>query len=103
MARGAIGAGVVIHHPICSPLIRLRLVIPHHLMQSLEASPARMAKKSRLDQFLVTRGFFGSREQAQRAIMAGEIKVGTRVAAKASELIAPETEVSVAAVPKYVG
>jgi 23S rRNA (cytidine1920-2'-O)/16S rRNA (cytidine1409-2'-O)-methyltransferase len=62
-----------------------------------------MPKKSRLDQVLVTRGFFDSREQAQRAIMAGEIKVGTRVAAKASELIAPEAEVSVAAVPKYVG
>src|SRR5204863_7562370 len=97
MPRGAIGAGVVIHHPIWSPLIRLRLAIPHHLMQSLEASAAGMAKKSRLDQFLVTRGFFDSREQAQRAIMAGEIKVGTRVAAKASEIIAPGTDHSSAA------
>jgi 23S rRNA (cytidine1920-2'-O)/16S rRNA (cytidine1409-2'-O)-methyltransferase len=62
-----------------------------------------MAKKSRLDHFLVTRGFFKSREQAQRAIMAGEIKLGTRVAAKASELVPLEAEVSVAAALKYVG
>ena len=73
-------------------------------MQSLEGGPPPlMPKKTRLDQFLVTRGFFDSREQAQRAIMAGEIKLGTRVAAKASELIAPEAEVSVYASPKYVG
>jgi 23S rRNA (cytidine1920-2'-O)/16S rRNA (cytidine1409-2'-O)-methyltransferase len=62
-----------------------------------------MPKKSRLDQVLVARGLFESREQAQRAIMAGEIKVGTRVAAKASELIASEADISVTAPPKYVG
>jgi len=61
-----------------------------------------MAKKSRLDQVLVARGFFASREQAQRAIMAGEIKIGTRIAAKASELVGAEAEVTVTAPPKYV-
>ena len=62
-----------------------------------------MAKKSRLDNLLVTRGLFPSREQAQRAIMAGEVKVGTRVAAKSSELLAEDAAVEVAAAPRYVG
>ena len=62
-----------------------------------------MARKSRLDTHLVSRGFFPSREQAQRAIMAGEIKVGTRVAAKPSELVGPNEEIDVRARPKYVG
>ena len=62
-----------------------------------------MAKKSRLDNLLVTRGLFPSREQAQRAIMAGEVKVGTRVAAKSSELLANDATVAIAAAPRYVG
>ena len=73
------------------------------LQQLMQISLPLMPKKSRLDQLLVARGFFESREQAQRAIMAGEVKVGTRVAAKASELVEPEADVSVAAPPKYVG
>ena len=60
-------------------------------------------KKTRLDQLLVIRGAFASREQAQRAIMAGEIKIGTRVASKASELVEPDAEVIAAVPPKYVG
>ena len=62
-----------------------------------------MTKKSRLDNLLVSRGFFPSREQARRAIMAGEVKIGTRVAAKPSDLLAPDEEVVVAAASKYVG
>src|SRR3982074_97997 len=62
-----------------------------------------MAKKSRLDSLLVARGLFPSREQAQRAIMAGEVKVGTRVAAKSSELLTNDAPVAVAAAPRYVG
>jgi 23S rRNA (cytidine1920-2'-O)/16S rRNA (cytidine1409-2'-O)-methyltransferase len=62
-----------------------------------------MTTKARLDQFLVQNGFFDSREQAQRAIMAGEVKVGTRVAAKPSELVLPDAEVHVAEHPKFVG
>ncbi len=46
-----------------------------------------MAKKVRLDQLLVGRGFFPSREQARRAILAGEISIATRVADKPSELL----------------
>lgn len=62
-----------------------------------------MAKKSRLDNFLVARGFFASREQAQRAIMAGEVKVGTRVASKSSELVEEHALIAVKATPPYVG
>ena len=62
-----------------------------------------MPKKSRLDQLLVNRGLFTSREQAQRAIMAGEVKIGTETAMKASQLVGPDAEIAVAASPKYVG
>src|SRR2546426_12569334 len=62
-----------------------------------------MVKKSRLDNFLVTRGFFASREQAQRAIMAGEVKVGTLVASKSSELVDEHASIAVKTAPPYVG
>jgi 23S rRNA (cytidine1920-2'-O)/16S rRNA (cytidine1409-2'-O)-methyltransferase len=62
-----------------------------------------MAKKSRLDNVLVTRGLFPSREQAQRAIMAGGIKVGTRVAVKASDLVALDSAITVKSQRRYVG
>ena len=41
-----------------------------------------MKKKARIDQTLVERGFFERRERAQRAIMAGEVRVGSHVFAK---------------------
>jgi 23S rRNA (cytidine1920-2'-O)/16S rRNA (cytidine1409-2'-O)-methyltransferase len=62
-----------------------------------------MAKRSRLDTLLVARGLFESREQAKRAIMAGEVKVGTRVAAKSSELLREDAAIDVTSRPKYVG
>ena len=62
-----------------------------------------MAKKLRLDQLLVAKGFFLSREQAKRAILAGDVSVGTRIAAKASELVDAGTAVGVRPRRKYVG
>ena len=62
-----------------------------------------MRKKSRLDNLLVERGFFSSREQAQRAIMAGQIRSGDRVLEKASVLLEPEAEISVTAPAQFVG
>jgi 23S rRNA (cytidine1920-2'-O)/16S rRNA (cytidine1409-2'-O)-methyltransferase len=59
--------------------------------------------KMRIDQALVDRGFFESREQAQRAIMAGEVRVGDRVFAKAAEKIDSDEEVSVSGPPQFVG
>jgi 23S rRNA (cytidine1920-2'-O)/16S rRNA (cytidine1409-2'-O)-methyltransferase len=62
-----------------------------------------MPKKIRLDQLLVARGFFTSREQARRAILAGTVSVGTRTAAKASEPLDEQTVVAVKPTQKYVG
>jgi 23S rRNA (cytidine1920-2'-O)/16S rRNA (cytidine1409-2'-O)-methyltransferase len=62
-----------------------------------------MPKKLRLDQLLVGKGLFPSREQARRAVMAGDVKVGTRVIVKPSELFEEEAPISIKAAPKYVG
>ena len=59
------------------------------------------AKKARIDQTLVERGFFASRERAQRAIMAGEIRVGDRVFAKAAELIEINAPISIVQPPQF--
>src|SRR4051812_7369036 len=60
-------------------------------------------KKLRLDAVLVERGLFPSREQAQRAIMAGEVRVGDAVVDKASVKIDLAAEVSIEAATRYVG
>lgn len=62
-----------------------------------------MPKKLRLDQLLVGKGLFASREQARRAIMGGEVKVGTRIAAKPSELLEEEAAITVKPTRRYVG
>ena len=62
-----------------------------------------MPKRLRLDQLLVGRGFFPSREQARRAILAGNVSVGTRIAAKPSELLDEQTAIAVKPARKYVG
>jgi 23S rRNA (cytidine1920-2'-O)/16S rRNA (cytidine1409-2'-O)-methyltransferase len=59
-------------------------------------------KKMRIDNVLVERGFFESRERAQRAIMAGNVRVGDRTIAKASELVDVEAPISVAPQAEYV-
>jgi 23S rRNA (cytidine1920-2'-O)/16S rRNA (cytidine1409-2'-O)-methyltransferase len=62
-----------------------------------------MAKKSRLDSFLIAHGFFPSRVQAQRAIMAGEVRVGDRTITKSSELVAADASISIALRPQFAG
>jgi 23S rRNA (cytidine1920-2'-O)/16S rRNA (cytidine1409-2'-O)-methyltransferase len=62
-----------------------------------------MSKKLRLDQLLVGKGLFASREQAQRAVMAGEVKVGTQIAAKPSQLLEADAAIAVKPTRKYVG
>jgi 23S rRNA (cytidine1920-2'-O)/16S rRNA (cytidine1409-2'-O)-methyltransferase len=69
------------------------------MLQSTMAKP----KTTRLDLFLVDRGFFASREQAQRAIMAGEVRVGDAVIDKSSVKVRPDADVSVRAPSPYVG
>jgi 23S rRNA (cytidine1920-2'-O)/16S rRNA (cytidine1409-2'-O)-methyltransferase len=62
-----------------------------------------MPKKLRLDQLLVAKRLFASREQARRAIMAGKVIVGTRIAAKPSELLEEQAAITVKPTRKYVG
>src|SRR3954463_1414806 len=60
-------------------------------------------KKLRLDVLLVERGLSDSREQAQRSIMAGEVRVGDAIVDKASSKIDPGADVSIEAASRYVG
>ena len=60
-------------------------------------------RKARLDLLLVERGFFPSREQAQRAIMAGEVRVGENVIDKASAKVASDASLVVEEAARYVG
>src|SRR5213082_3754207 len=60
-------------------------------------------KKIRLDQALVERAFYPSREQAQRAVMAGEVRIGEQVAQKPSILVDPNAMIATAAAPRFVG
>jgi 23S rRNA (cytidine1920-2'-O)/16S rRNA (cytidine1409-2'-O)-methyltransferase len=62
-----------------------------------------MSKGIRLDQALVQRGLFPSRHQAQTAIMAGEVRINGRVAAKPSDSVHEQHEISVATRGRYVG
>lgn len=52
--------------------------------------------KRRLDQLLVERGLYPSRERAQAAIMAGLVKVGDNVASKAGTPVAEDVAVTIA-------
>jgi 23S rRNA (cytidine1920-2'-O)/16S rRNA (cytidine1409-2'-O)-methyltransferase len=60
-------------------------------------------RKLRLDAALVERGLAASREQAQRAIMAGQVKIGENVAIKSSVLVDRAATVSLTESSRYVG
>src|SRR5258705_458710 len=69
------------------------------------ATPSENGGRARLDVLRapVAGGFFASREQARRAILAGEVSVGTRTAAKPSEPLDEKTVIAVKPTRKYVG
>lgn len=56
----------------------------------------------RLDQALVERGLCASREKAKRAILAGQVRVNSQVARKASDAVKVEDEISLDAPEKFV-
>ena len=60
-------------------------------------------KKIRLDHVLVDRALYPSREQAQRAVMAGEVRIGEQVAKKPSLLIDPDARIATVGSPRFVG
>ncbi len=62
-----------------------------------------MPKRTRLDVALVGQGLCESREKARRAIMAGRVRLGDQVLNKASVLVDPEAELSLAEPPRFVG
>jgi 23S rRNA (cytidine1920-2'-O)/16S rRNA (cytidine1409-2'-O)-methyltransferase len=63
----------------------------------------RMSGKTRIDQLLVIRGLCPSREQAQRAIMAGRVAVEGQRADKPSLLVSGDAIIEVQSSEKYVG
>jgi 23S rRNA (cytidine1920-2'-O)/16S rRNA (cytidine1409-2'-O)-methyltransferase len=60
-------------------------------------------KRSRLDLSLVERGLCASREQAQRAVMAGEVRIGDQIVTKSSVMVEAGAAVSVRQPLRYVG
>ena len=61
------------------------------------------APKHRLDLLLLARGFYESREKAQRAIMAGEVSLAGRVMDKAGTKIPEDAVIAVKTPDRYVG
>jgi 23S rRNA (cytidine1920-2'-O)/16S rRNA (cytidine1409-2'-O)-methyltransferase len=61
------------------------------------------ANKLRLDQLLVARGYFESREKAQRAIMAGGVSIGEQRADKPGTRVAEDAAITVKTAERYVG
>jgi 23S rRNA (cytidine1920-2'-O)/16S rRNA (cytidine1409-2'-O)-methyltransferase len=61
------------------------------------------AAKLRLDQLLVARGCFESREKAQRAIMAGAVSIGEQLVDKPGTKVAEDAAISVKTAERYVG
>ena len=57
---------------------------------------------SRVDQVMVERGLCESREKAQRAIMAGQVRINQRLARKSSDSVRPDEELTLAAPEKFV-
>ena len=62
-----------------------------------------MTGKTRIDQLLVIKGFCESREQAQRAIMAGQVIVAGQKADKPSLLVSGDAAIEFRGSDKYVG
>lgn len=60
-------------------------------------------KRLRLDILLVTRGFFESREKAQRAIMAGKIQIEGQPTPKSGTLVPTDIAIKVVGRERYVG
>jgi 23S rRNA (cytidine1920-2'-O)/16S rRNA (cytidine1409-2'-O)-methyltransferase len=61
-----------------------------------------MAKGTRLDQALVSRGLIDSREKAKRSIMAGDVRVNGHRAAKASDQVSDDDEIEILEQERFV-
>jgi len=73
-------------------------------LQAKTAPPVKeKAPKQRLDLLLVERGLFESREKAQRAIMAGTVRVGEALADKPGTKVPPDAAIFIQEKCRYVG
>jgi 23S rRNA (cytidine1920-2'-O)/16S rRNA (cytidine1409-2'-O)-methyltransferase len=61
-----------------------------------------MSKKKRIDRLIVERGLAPSRSQAQRLIMAGQVRMDGQLVHKASEMAGDGAVLEITALPKYV-
>ena len=61
-----------------------------------------MAVRERLDRLLVSRGLVPSREQAQRLIYAGEVRVDGAVGRAPAQLVSPTADIEVRRPPPFV-
>ena len=61
-----------------------------------------MAKKTRIDLLLVERGLVESRSQAQRLIMAGQVRVNDQVVNKSSQKFASNVQIALESGPRFV-
>jgi len=61
-----------------------------------------MLKKERLDSLLVSRGLAESRSQAQRLVMAGQVRVNEQVALQPAALVGAEAEITVESGRRFV-
>ena len=61
-----------------------------------------MAARERLDRLLVARGLVPSREQAQRLIYAGEVRVDGAVGRAPAQLVSPTADLQVQQPPPFV-
>src|SRR2546428_12404494 len=66
------------------------------------ALPPPRSAMPRLDQVLVERGLWESRERATRAIMAGRVTINQQTARKPSDPVQPADEVALTAPEKFV-
>lgn len=57
--------------------------------------------KTRLDVLLVSRGLAKSREEAQRLILAGEVRVGEAIARKPSDAVSADASVAIGRRPRF--
>jgi 23S rRNA (cytidine1920-2'-O)/16S rRNA (cytidine1409-2'-O)-methyltransferase len=62
-----------------------------------------MSTSLRLDQLLHERGFFDSREKAQRSILAGRVLVNGQVASKPGTKVSVESKIEITQQERYVG
>lgn len=59
-------------------------------------------KKTRLDNLLVERGICANTDEALRAVLAHEVKVGDEYATSAAQMVAPDVELTVKADKRFV-